>query len=971
MVVRLRVSGSWKNVSSLKLRVSGAWKNISTAYIKVAGAWKLIYTSSLTPKIASRVDISASLNSTTSLYTLSGTNYHWTDSTGLEYQYQQSTDNGVTFYNLTSLATITNPVVSNSIPSYLVVAGDVLPNVTNIFKVVVLATNSTYNTFQTSDRTYSIEGVTDVTDFTNDAQDATSIDFSWLGGLNGSGYIYQYQTYTGGVGGGWSSQVYTLNTYLTISNLTSNTDYQLRVKGVSGSSTSNQGYSGNWAYQVGKTDAAPEPTVVSYPSISGAGVVGNSLIPTTGSYTNFISKETAILATTYNTVTQKELPISYTLKTDWSGITYFPYTITQSDATNVKYKFYTVDKVIGIGNITYYYYSSPVVSSIGTITDNFGRTVASGYSLGQSSSGYIYNGPGVISGWSVNGSVASNSVSINSATTSYGWAKQTIETGGQPDVTVKVQFPYSDAGLGVAFWVSEAGSWWAATSYKKSIVTIGISCTGTTYTGTTCPTVGVNAGDYCDCVTVTIPEIAPACTVSKTQMPTDGGSLGTAAGDRCTAASTTTYYVCNTPVTGSTSNPTIQFGPYGPSNVGNRCSTGTSSTSYACDGSVSGASSAGSLATLPYISSDVGSRCSAATANTSYACNGSVSGASSAGSLASTPYISSDVGSRCTAATASTSYSCNVSVTGASSVGSLASAPYGAGDVGVRCSSYTTNTNTTYQCGGSVSGASSAGGLVSTYNVLTLGQRCSAFTTTVTYSCNNYVTGRTSVGSLTSTYSAATVGQRCSAYTGTNPYAYYVVGSTTTYNYSTVNSTTTTTYDYTKVSSSTTYSYSTVTSSTTYSYSTVTGTTLRNYDTVGASTVYAYYVNDSGTPSSTGKSWKTQVSGNTTLYKTYLRVYSASGSSVNLENENEVASSPTAYATVWGAGVTTQGNSITASLYSNSGLTAILGSSTYLNPSSPARTDAYGSTHAGIIKGYTAEGGTATSFDNLTIIPAQ
>lgn len=36
----VKVSGSWKDVSSVNVKVSGAWKSVSEAYIKVSGVWK-------------------------------------------------------------------------------------------------------------------------------------------------------------------------------------------------------------------------------------------------------------------------------------------------------------------------------------------------------------------------------------------------------------------------------------------------------------------------------------------------------------------------------------------------------------------------------------------------------------------------------------------------------------------------------------------------------------------------------------------------------------------------------------------------------------------------------------------------------------------------------------------------------------------------------------------------------------------
>jgi hypothetical protein len=980
MVVKLRDSATpaaWRSVKSIKLRGSdSSWKNVVKAFIRdSAGAWRKIFVSALTPKIDTDVEITTTQNNTTKLYTLVGTNYPWQDSTGLQYQFQYSID-GVAFYDLTSLADTINPTVSNT-ETKLLQSSMVSPNLTNYFLFAVTGTNATYSTTSTSTATLSIEGVRDV-EVSKDVEDYTSISFTWTGGLYSNGYIYQYQTYINDIGGGWSSSVYTTNPYVTITDLTSNVKYQIRVKGVTGSSTANPGYSGNWAYQVGTTVSAPAPTVTYYPSLSGTGVALTTLTPTSGAYTNYTSKQTTIIGIYSDavTLTQGELtmPAIFSQKTSWATTSPSAYPVTQTDVTTPAYTFYTVDKVLGIdGQTLFYYYSEAGInSSLGLVTDNYGRSVSSGTILGTMSSGFVYSGYNSGSAWSVaNGNaIASDAVSASSSST--GWPKQTIETSGNSNVNASVRFPGSDGGIGIAFWVTSAGSWWAATSYKASVTLPGITCTGITYTGTTCPDLGTNAGDYCDCITITIPASDPACTVSLTNQ-SDTGTLGTAAGQRCSAYTTNTThsYTCTNYLSDETDRGTEATGyprTYSSADVGKRCSNSTSTTTYSCSGSLSGVSSAGSLATLPYIDSDVGSRCSAYTTDTSYTCTGSVTGASSVGSLATTPYISSDVGVRCSSYTTNagyTTYACDGSVSGASSVGSLATS-YSSSTVGQRCSAYTTNAAyNTYECTGSVSGASSVGSLVSA-SQQTLGQRCSTYTTNnayTTYECNTNVSGRATVGTrVFAPYSSGNVGVRCSDYTGSaGNYSYTVVGSVShpaTYNYSVVATVThPATYDYSIVTSTahpTTYDYYKVESSTTYSYNTVVSETSYAYYTVEdiSSTTYSYSVNDSGTEASTGKQWGTQVSGDTPHYNTYLKIYSANGSSITEEDSVLVDSSTTAYTTVWGISLATSGDTVYSALYSDTGLTSILGNSFQKTYTSPTKNEIDGFTAAGIIKGY-------------------
>jgi hypothetical protein len=990
MVVKLRGSDSvWKSVKSIKLRDSAStWANVTKAFIRdSAGAWRQFFVSALTPKIDTDVEITTTQNNTTKLYTLVGTNYPWQDSTGLEYQFQYSTD-GVAFYDLTSLASTINPTVSNT-ETKLLTSSMVYANVTNYFLFAVTGTNATYGTSSTSTATLSIEGVRDVS-VSTDTEDYTSISFSWTGGLYSNGYIYQYQTYINDIGGGWSTASYTTNPYATVSELTSNVKYQIRVKGVTGSSTTNPGYSGNWAYQTGTTISAPTPTVTYYPSLSGTGTALTNVSPTTGSYSNYTSKQTSVIAVYQGNVTltqgESTLP-SHAQKTIWATSSPASYTVSQVDATTPVYTFYAVDKVLGIdGQTLFYYYSqSGITADIGIVEDNYNRTVSSGYILGQMSSGFVYLGYNSGSAWSVNGSEAQNADYV-SPSPSVTWPKQTIETSGNPDVGVTVKFPANDGGLGVAFWVTSAGSWWAATSYKKQVTLTGVTCTGTIQTGATCPELGTNAGDYCDCITVTIPASDPACTVSLTNQSTLR-SIGTAAGDRCSTYSTnvTHAYTCTNYLSAETDRGTEATGyprTYTSSDVGKRCSNSTSTTTYSCSGSVAGVSSAGSLATTPYIDSDVGKRCSDWTVSTDYYCTGSRTGQSSAGSLTSTPYIASDVGKRCSAYTtnaAYTTYSCGGSVTGASSAGSQTST-YNASTVGQRCSAYTTNAAyNTYECTGSVSNASSVGGLFSASQV-NLGKRCSTYTTNAaytTYECNTSVSGRSTVGSrVFSPYSSGDVGKRCSDYTGSSGnYSYTVVGSVShpeTYNYSVVATVThPATYDYSTVSSTAypaTYDYTVVESFTTYSYNTVVSSTSYAYYTVEdiSTTTYDYSVNDEGTQASTGKQWKTQVSGDTPHYNTYLRIYSANGSSVTNESELLVDSSTTAYATVWGMSLYTIGNRVYSSLYSDQNLSNRIGDRLDVTYFNPTRTAVDGSTAAGIIKGYSPVS-QGVRFDDLWI----
>ena len=63
MSQKVKVAGSWKNMSDFKVRVSGAWKEVDTAKVRVAGVWKTYYTRATPPP---PIFIDVELNDTTS-----------------------------------------------------------------------------------------------------------------------------------------------------------------------------------------------------------------------------------------------------------------------------------------------------------------------------------------------------------------------------------------------------------------------------------------------------------------------------------------------------------------------------------------------------------------------------------------------------------------------------------------------------------------------------------------------------------------------------------------------------------------------------------------------------------------------------------------------------------------------------------------------------------------------------------------
>jgi hypothetical protein len=558
MGMYLKNSSGWKNLKELYVKTSTGWKQIKTAYLKNSTGWKLLFSSSITPSIESGVLISKATNATTKLITLTGKNFHWFNSTGITYRFMYSSD-GVSFYNLTSATTISNPSVgSNNTVTYNLSTSDVQPNVDNVYKFIVTATNSTYDTATASEDSLTIPGIRDITGLTNDAQGYTSLDFSWNGGTYSNGFIYEYQEYIGGVGGTWSGAYATENYFVTISSLSPDTTYRIRVKGITGTTTANPGYSGNWAYQTGTTENPPTPNVTSYPTISGTAVAKTIVTSGNGSYSNYssgIAVQSRIIAITNPAlIVQGDTAPQGSVVSVNVGNSSQTYTVTQADATNKSYYFFARDTVFALDGVTaYYYYSTGIKSSMGTVTDNFDRTVAGG--IGTMSSEFTYSGPSTAPAWSVNGSWGQTAAAPTATSGPNTWGLRSIEMGGNTDISMSVRTPSNEGGVGLAFWVTSSSNWWSANCYKAPSITTQYNCTGAQQSSTTDPGAeGTGSGDRCN----KISSVTYECNQAGGSSTTDPGAEGTGSGAICSKSSATGY-ACD------------QFGGSGssfPSNVG-------------------------------------------------------------------------------------------------------------------------------------------------------------------------------------------------------------------------------------------------------------------------------------------------------------------------------------------------------------------------------------------------------------------
>lgn len=576
MGIYLKNSSGWKNLKEIYLKNSTGWKKIKTAYLKTSSGWKLMFSSSIVPTIESGALISKSTNSTTKLITLTGTNFHWFNSTGITYRFQYSSD-GASFYNLVAPTTISNPSVGNSnTATYELSTSDVQPNVDNVYKFIVTATNSTYDTSAASEDSLTVYGIRDIAGLTNDDQGYTSLDFSWSNGNYANAFIYQYQEYNNDVGGTWSTQQVTQNYFITLPNLSSNNKYRIRVKGISGTTTANPGYSGNWAYQTGTTLNPPEPVVVTYPTLSGTAVAKTIITSGNGSYSNYSSgtavQSRIVALTNPALIVQGDTSPQGTVVSSNSFNYFQDYTVTQADATNKSYYFFARDTVIALDGITaYYYYSTGIGSSMGTVTDDFERSVAGG--IGTMSSGFTYSGPSTSPAWSVSGTWGQTAAAPTATSGPNTWGLRSIEMGGKTDISMSIRTPADEGGVGVAFWVTSSSNWWSAICYKNAENVTSYECTGTAQSSTTNPgSEGSGNGDICNKSS----SVSYECNQPGGSSTTNPGSEGSGSGAICNKSSSTSY-ACN------------QFGGSGsssPSNVGTgsgqNCNVVTVTT-YECD----------------------------------------------------------------------------------------------------------------------------------------------------------------------------------------------------------------------------------------------------------------------------------------------------------------------------------------------------------------------------------------------------
>ena len=607
------------------------------------------------------------------------------------------------------------------------------------------------------------------------------------------------------------------------------------------------------------------PVQITRPKLTGTGRVGTTVTRSSGTYSNYNSLITRIFYTT-------EVAVQSSGSTDdpsGGNVTSTnPYTITEYDANPPPYYFYARDEVVGVDNVTYYYYSTPPIEAqVPSLSDDFNRTVSVG--LGTASGGFTYGGPSRGNNtWSVNGSRA-----VNSSGDLGDNPMKTVDAGSFNQSVSVYTF---GGGLGAAVWVASTSSFWSVVPDYTYILNPGDGFVYRCSTNLTtiydpnedCPPLAIlgsnpqsegytfsDVGLRCSaCTTSTTNVTTYPCTLSATSYSCpDTGPLG---GDRCTSCATSSSYPCTGSIVTTSTCP--DFGSIG----GDRCTACTENATITeqltCSGSNSGSTcpGTGSLAgqrcgacnsvaactgsqvstTCPDTGPNVGDRCGSCSgepetisvltcsgSDSSTSCPGTGSSvgqrcgacnsfASCSGSTttSSCPDTGPNVGDRCGACSTNIDSYITITCSGSSSGGSC---PGTGSSVGQRCSSCSSSTSTSNLCTGSSSSASCPG------TGPNAGDRCGACSssTSTSYSC----TGSGTFASPQSTggCNASRVNLACS-FTGTSG-----TGDRLRYNYTLcrANSTTTNTYAIRQSVTTTTYSWSTNQSqtitTTSYSYS--------------------------------------------------------------------------------------------------------------------------------------------------------
>lgn len=633
---KIKTSGGWQSVKAIFAKTgSSTWKPLKNAYVKIndgIARWVSIFVAG--PEIQSQVELSQSTNATTKLVTLTGTNYHWSDALTLQYKFKRSADEGTTWVTIES-GTATNPSTgSSNTYTYELQDNkiDVYPNVDNLYVFEVTATSEDDVEVVSESETEMVSAARDISNLSvvtaNTSYNSVKLQFD--SGLYNESYYVRYIT---GITEGyfWSAGSGSPKT-ITVTGLSPEKEYRFYVTPYTGGivSSFSTGYGGTEsAYVTETTESVPPPIQTTKPAITGTSPLGQylqSISVSSGSYQSG----------TFNTVTNKIVSYLSTNPAPIDGeTTSSPYqvhdtatpvptlTITQDYATTPARIFYSRDAVVNVaGTATYYYYSPTSVSAyMGPITDSFSRTVSGGLNSTRLNSTNTYFYSSVVatdtSNWSTNGSTASNSTTLLNYNTpldpgsfAASYPLQVIELTGKTNLTASVDIPSGGGGPGVAFWVSSAGSFWAAAPSYYTTTSRSSTCSGTLIgtdsSGTGCGGCSVNGS----------PVYSYGCSGANAYPNCAHCSSQTLSTGQCTGSGGSNYIGCPGGTCNcSTSNPTTCDGPIYEypdgslsSACGGKCSCSGPYTRNVCVGGGSGS-------TCPPLSSAVGGRCSACSYN--------------------------------------------------------------------------------------------------------------------------------------------------------------------------------------------------------------------------------------------------------------------------------------------------------------------------------------------------------------------
>jgi hypothetical protein len=242
----INYGGSWRSAKNIFISYGGVWRKINDAFINYGGFWQRFYNSPL--EIITRVTIAQATDATTKLITLTGRNYYWSPGPpALTYKFQRSSDNSS--WTDMSSGTATNPaVLSSNTYTDVINLNEYTKNSINYYRFQVNATYGTSTGSSTSLVT-SFQAPTNITVTVGTITSQNEIPISWTTSTGANRYYVYYSTdnvtYTFWAG--------TASTSATVNGLLAGTLYYFKVRPVTGTNDTNEGYAGNDSVAVSGT----------------------------------------------------------------------------------------------------------------------------------------------------------------------------------------------------------------------------------------------------------------------------------------------------------------------------------------------------------------------------------------------------------------------------------------------------------------------------------------------------------------------------------------------------------------------------------------------------------------------------------------------------------------------------------------------------------------------------------------------